>query len=803
MKVLFAVSNENTSQAIIKKYQSEYKQILSYKNVYYFNAILKELQRDKTYDRVVISEDLEQYVNTDYEQMDKFLFDRLDSISDEASNVDGEDIPIILICTERRNKSEPILVKLFGIGIYNAILGNDRSASEVCRLINRPRSKKEAKIYYKIDSEEVSYEKTDENDVSELEIQNILAHYKRIQNDEERYVESFDNIANQYNDAQLRVISKCLPLNVRAVLEEKSPKYQQINSYNNKVSDKIRVEKKKQQPGTSEILLKNSQTKKPTAPVVIPESIDASKKKKILIKPSQATEAMQRPVQRIVPENNTQKSIHELAERENEENNDLLKDIEIDDIPEEEYMPETNIEDIESENKESIVEEAVQPVKRGRGRPRKVVAEPVAEQPKRKRGRPRKNVETAEDQEETLPGFEDEEETVLPGFENEQEDNDETVLPGFEEDELEEESLPGVYEEEQALPGVEASESIKSSVNIPNVQRQNMDTQYTNVLNNLREENQKTENIEHDVLKREKIEYPELDMNNLVNPDQKIVAFVGTSKNGTSFLINNVAEILSMNGIDTAILDLTQNRNAYYIYTKNEDELREQSTYIMNNLKVGRANGIQEHKNLTIYTSPFEGDENLQAVEPIVETLVKSHKVVLMDCDFLTPMRYFKYAQEIYLVQSMDILTIQPLTAFLRQLSDKEMLEESKVRVVLNKFIRTKEINEELLIGGISIYNDAGMTVRKELFNRKTVKRIMIPFDLKSYLRYLDGMVTCDVSLKGYNKEFLQSLKNLASMVYPVVKKQAKYMPPSVKNNNNNSFSPKMNNTLNQMKQNY
>ena len=137
------------------------------------------------------------------------ILDRLDSISDEASNVDGEDIPIILICTERRNKSEPILVKLFGIGIYNAILGNDRSASEVCRLINRPRSKKEAKIYYKIDSEEVSYEKTDENDVSELEIQNILAHYKRIGNDEERYVESFDSIASQYNDVQLKVISKC------------------------------------------------------------------------------------------------------------------------------------------------------------------------------------------------------------------------------------------------------------------------------------------------------------------------------------------------------------------------------------------------------------------------------------------------------------------------------------------------------------------------------------------------------------------------------------------------------------------
>ena len=53
--------------------------------------------------------------------------------------------------------------------------------------------------------------------------------------------------------------------------------------------------------------------------------------------------------------------------------------------------------------------------------------------------------------------------------------------------------------------------------------------------------------------------------------------------------------------------------------------------------------GIQEHKNLTIYTSPFENDENLEAVEPIIETLLAMHTVVLMDCDFETPMRYFKY----------------------------------------------------------------------------------------------------------------------------------------------------------------
>ena len=70
MKVLFAVNNENISESIIKKYQQEYKEIISVKNVYYFNAIIKELQRDKTYDRIVISEDLQPFSNNNYDTID-------------------------------------------------------------------------------------------------------------------------------------------------------------------------------------------------------------------------------------------------------------------------------------------------------------------------------------------------------------------------------------------------------------------------------------------------------------------------------------------------------------------------------------------------------------------------------------------------------------------------------------------------------------------------------------------------------------------------------------------------------------
>lgn len=779
MKVLFAVSNDKMSELIVKQYQKDYKQIISYKNVYYFNAILKELQRDKSYDRIVISEDLEQYVNNDYEKMDKFLFDRLDSISDEASNMNGEDIPILLICSERRNKGEQILVKLFGIGIYNAIIGNDRSVNEVCRLLNRPRSKKEAKIYYKIDSDDVSYERNDENDVSELEIQNILAHYKRIGNDEERYIESFDSIAAQYNDEQLKIISKFLPLNVRAVLEEKSPKYQQVNSYNNKISDKVRINKKQAtEAGTSEILLKNAKQVSLSEPVVVPSAIDTTKKRKI-VSSKVATNNTPSPEAKEIPE------IQKIEK---------VPEIEFEEIP---MVEETPVENIAESNKTVEVEPIQEvPVKRKRGRPRKVVEEPVVQAPKRKRGRPRKVVEPVETQVEE-PKEEIKEEVLLPGIEEKEE---EVLLPGMTNNNSEEEMLlPGLEPVDEVTAPVEIEEEEEETI-LPGFQTsEDEEDEYTDLLENLKQEN----NDENDYFrpKAEKVEYEELDVDRLITSGQKMVAFLGTSKNGTSFLINNVAELLSSNGIDTAILDLTHNRNAYYIYTKNEEDLREKSNYIMQNLKIGKANGIQEHKNLTIYTSAFEDDEDIQDVEPIVETLLKNHTVILLDCDFTTPMRYFKYAQEIYLVQSMDILTIQPLTAFLRKLSDKGMFDESKVRVVLNKFMKTREINEELLIGGISIYNDAGMTVRKELFNRKTVQYITVPFELKTYLRYLDGLVVCDVSLKGYSKEFIQSLRTLAHMIYKLGSKNGKYMPPSIKNNN--TFSKSMNETLNHMKQNY
>ena len=864
MKVLFAVSNEEISQAIIKKYQKEYKEIISHKNVYYFNAILKEIQKDKSYDRIVISEDLEAFSHTQYDQIDKFIFEKLDSISDEASNMRGNDIPIILICLDRRTKSEQMLVKLFGIGIYNAILGNDRSVDEVCRLIHRPRLKKEAKTYYKIDSEEVTYQAENENDVSELEIQNILAHYKSLGKDEDRYVDSFNNIAAQYNDTQLRIITKFLPLNVRAVLEERSPKYQKIMSFNNKVSNNLRQDKKKEEAGTSERLLKpKDKAITMTKPVVIPSSVNMTGVRK-MSKPKK-TQEQQQTLHQVVQ----QQSVHQVAQQQAvRQVPQQVKSVSA--MSQEEMIPTRNmgIEPTVAETPSNVVAETVetpqQPVKRGRGRPRKnpVPVEAVQEPKpaKRGRGRPRKNPLPVEE-EPSLPGVEEQEEdTILPGFDKfENEENDmvlpgfednsnDTILPGFQEaddndsgsilpgfeDDSDDTTLPGFDNDDQdsnqddmMLPGFDNSQDDDDDMVLPgfgeidstpepqynhqeepsfnysqNTNQNSYNNQYQQSYQNTYDEYVPSNS--RDMTRRNNNYVQTIDISSLLTSDKKIVTFVGTSKNGTSFIVNNVAQLLSSMGINVAILDTTTNRNSYYIYTKNEEALRNIAANSIEQLSEGIANGIQVNKNLTVFTSLPDEQDSISRVDEILETLVKNYSLILIDCDFNTPVGYFKQSLETYLVQSLDILTIQPLTAFLRELKAKNILEEGKLKIILNKFVKIKGINEKTIIGGMAFYNDPAMSFMTELFDRSLIKYITIPFEEDIYIKYLEGIINCDINLKGYSKNFMQVLKSLGNMIYPLVSGQGTYRAPTVgANNQSNVFSPSMNDTLNQMKRNF
>ncbi len=805
MKVLFAVNNESISDSIIKKYQQEYKEIITSKNVYYFDAITRELQKDKTYDRIVISEDVEPFANNNYGVIDKFIFERLDSISDEATGNNGQDIPIILICADRREKSENILVKLFGIGIYNALLGQDRTISKVCELMYKPRNKKEAKTYYRIEADDVEYKAEGEGDVNEVEIQNILNHYKKLGKNEEEYVKSFDNIAEQYTDAQLRVICKFLPLNVKAVLEASSPKYQELITFGtvtpsvnqtgkkNKKAPKYvpnqeyqKAKKTNIAPATADkrdITAKNIGQSELTKPVVIPTIAGVKKQNKELAINSSNVAANNNTVQ---PRNNV------TTTATTQTNNNLNKN-EIENILQ---SVELNISDNNDANKEAV--QTAEPPKRKRGRPKKIKTETeLAEEnkPKRGRGRPKK-VQPAQEVEEEP---EEDEAVDLFGLgeeENNNDNNGELILPGLE-DETANEEEDDVNLFDLGISNNEVEDSIPQSTMQnyaynANAQQNNMQAPQMASTNEIEKTNYDNNNYGNENLK------------NLISMTNKLVAFVGTSKNGTSFIVNSMAEILSKRGVKTAILDLTQNKNAYYIYTQNDESLRKIAYSCIDNLINGVPQGIEVNKYLTVYTTLPDRHNEFNNFENILKTLTQNYSLVLMDCDYETNYAYFNLAKEIYLIQSFDILTIQPLTAFLRNLKTRNILDPNKLRIVLNKVLRVRSITEKVIIGGMSSYNDPSMSYMTELFDKDNIQYCSIPFDQEAYSRYLDGLVNCEVSTKGYPKNIMAGLEKLGNMIYPLLNNDK----PANKFNTYNSrtsgnFSNNMNETLNKMKNRY
>ena len=825
MKVLFAVNNDDVSEAIVGKYQKEYKEILSYKNVYYFNAILREIQKDKSYSRIVISEDLEPFANNNYDSIDKFLLEKYSIIAEEAKEINGQKIDIIIICADRRKKTDNIFAKLYKIGIYNAIIGQDRSIDEVCRLIYQPRDKEDAKIYYSIQESELGETESDTG-VSEAEVSNILTHYARLGKDEDKYLESFNNIVSQYSDEQLKIIIKFLPLNVKAVLEERSPKYQQLVTVN--VLDGINA--KKQTQNYKNKLKETSKKEKDEPNDVVDQLLKPKKIKQVLIPTNLKTEN----VQKInVPQTKKQETIETNEQKE---------------TPKQETV----------EFEEPKIENQEEAPKKGRGRPRKnPISEPQEEnKTKRGRGRPRKNpIPDDSDLLTTdLPQEKTQSDVSIPTVEIPPSNDSSIDLFDLDDTSSENEvSTPNEDEGIDLFSLNRENEPAEPLIRANDLKRGNQQVDLFN-LDDESEEEEETETEpeeEQEVdlfsqadeeeerpepepipkvqeIKPQPVQIPEIiskppviekttippmedlmasnrqyeeENNSLIYGDRKVVAFVGTTKNGTSFVVNNTAEMLSTMGIETAILDMTKSKNAYYIYTNNEESLRNISRSCMDKLEKGVAEGIKVHKNLTVYSS-MPGPEEDFDIDAILKTLTSRYSAVIIDTDFETQAEIFEKVQEIYLVQSMDVLTIQPLTAFLRNLKSKDILKPEKLRIVINKSQKIKNLNIKTLIGGMSCYNSPSMTYMTELFSRDNIKYCEIPFEIQNYVKYLNSLVVCSINLNGYTKTFMSAIRELANMVYPLVNKQV-YSPMKNKKRDNEPFSNQVNDTLNKMRGKY
>ena len=261
-----------------------------------------------------------------------------------------------------------------------------------------------------------------------------------------------------------------------------------------------------------------------------------------------------------------------------------------------------------------------------------------------------------------------------------------------------------------------------------------------------------------------------MQMNNQVN-SKNVFSFVGTSKNGTSFLVNSLGILFSSIGINTAIVDLTKNKNDYYMCTNNEERLREIATLSIIKLEKGIAEGVQINKNLSVYTGLPTNDTNKLNSKMVIDILKKNHTLVLLDCDFETNLEYYTYSNQIFTVQSLDVLTMQPLTIHLKKLKELGIISDSKISIILNKEVPVKGLTKKLMIGGLSMYNSPNMEERVELFNRDNVKVYSVPFDIQAYQKYLENIVHCKFEIAGYPKKFITELQLIAENIYPEITK--------------------------------
>ncbi|MBF0989650.1 MAG: hypothetical protein HXK70_02450 [Clostridiales bacterium] len=336
----------------------------------------------------------------------------------------------------------------------------------------------------------------------------------------------------------------------------------------------------------------------------------------------------------------------------------------------------------------------------------------------------------------------------------------------------------------------EKEEQVHENKNVaitPNIEPQKVEVNNSNSINDINvntnptntnvnyNQNQNTNNMNYNYVEQtpnmnRNIEVQVQNVANQVN-SKNVFSFVGTSKNGTSFLVNSLAILFSSIGINTAIVDLTKNKNDYYMCTNNEDRLREIATLSIIKLEKGIAEGVQINKNLSVYTGLPTNDTNKLNSRAVIDTLKKNHTLILLDCDFETNLEYYTYSNQIFTVQSLDVLTMQPLTIHLKKLKELGIISDSKISIILNKEVSVKGLTKKLMIGGLSMYNSPNMEERVQLFNKDNVKVYSVPFDIQAYQKYLENIVHCKFEITGYPKKFITELQLIAENIYPEITK--------------------------------
>ena len=888
MKVLFAMGNDQVSTNVANRYYEKYGEVLEYKNVFFFKALIEEVKRDKTYDRIVISEELEQFRAKDLEQVDRYLFNSIDKITDEIQDSD-----IIFICSDRREKGDAFVSKLFSIGIYNLLLGDDRNVNPLCEIIKKPKNKREAKQYLNIDASSiVNTSMTTDDEVDEFQMRSILSFYEGIRNQPEKYLETFDRIAEQYSRKQLKIIVSMLPKQITDVVlqadrykylssspqqdtpaqvapqtqvkeqkpktggffgvfrkhkvEQPQPKVEkqvppvqsiqqggQVDLSSNEDEQKqaelmarAREEAKAREKAEAEAKKQSELAEKARAEAEAKKQAELAAKAKAEVEARQQAELAAKAKAEVEARQQAELAAKAKAEAEAKQQAELAAKAkaeaeakqqaelaakakaeaearqqaelvakakaeaearhkaELDKIAAERREKEklAELAKIEEQEKINDIEKAKKDAEHAAKERLAQMAknENVIVEVKPNLNAPDRPVEPVKNVQPISQKISD---VIKANSENKQQDTakKEEVVKNIQENknansvtnENPQQNVkpnPVVVSEDEKRMKVEQEKLAMEQKRIKEEQAKLEEEK-----KRLREEQEKLINAQNQLKANATNEYNVPQYTNTPTTTQiapldykKMVVFVGANKVGTTFMTNAIAHSMANAKINTSILDMTRDRSMFYLYNQNDKTLRKRAEECMQKVMDGDDCYLETtNRYLKVYTTipgtltdPRRGYKH----KAIIETVKSNCNLTIVDADFTTPIDYFDQANEVYLVQDLDLLKMPDTTLFLRELKNRGM-DMKKIRIIINKYVKTS-LSQKQIVQTLSSYSDPSMSFYDTVLPGK-VMSYLVPYNLNNYAKYVDSVCSGVLSYKGYSADFMQAIDEIGSAIFP------------------------------------
>lgn len=246
---------------------------------------------------------------------------------------------------------------------------------------------------------------------------------------------------------------------------------------------------------------------------------------------------------------------------------------------------------------------------------------------------------------------------------------------------------------------------------------------------------------------------------------KKVVCLIGAPKTGTTFCINAISTMLFKKKIKVGIVDMTKKRDSYILYTYDNEGKRAIAAESLRYASGGLNEPLLYGK-LSIYTGVPGEDRKQYQASTVIETVSANNNVTLIDCDFSTPVEYYRLASEIYIVQDMDVLNVNQITMFLRELKNRG-IPMSKIKVIINKHVKCALTSKDIL-DGIATYSSPDLKMFDELFPASEMQYFILPFEQENYTKYVEMMFNYTNTFSSFTRDFRSCLAQIVHSIYPV-----------------------------------